>query len=295
MQKETKGRVTLDINGAGVLGSAGECYDLAAKGVVDIAVFGPALTPGRFLATSVGDLPIWCDSMEIGTKAFRELQKKGYFDNDYKDTMLIGLFSNMPYNFGWVKQPVAKLEDFKGKKIRAPGGLYPKMCSALGATAVSLPVGDTYPALEKGIVDGTFVNGPMLWDYKYPEILRFLTGPRVSYWMMGIAFNKQSYAKLPKDVQKIIDDNRLTMVDKAIDSMKQSATNGYNLFDKSGGKTDTLSAGDVKKIKELFSPIFRDWIKGMEARGLPGQKIIDDLYSAFEKLGVKEPFIVAPN
>jgi TRAP-type C4-dicarboxylate transport system substrate-binding protein len=200
----------------------------------------------------------------------------------------------MPYNFGWVKERVAKLEDFKGKKIRAPGGLYPKMCQAIGATAVSLPVGDLYPALEKGIVDGTFVNGSMLWDYKFPEILRFLTGPRCSYWMMGIAFNKQSYARLPKDVQKIIYDNSSAMVDTAVNAMQKSGTDGIDLFDKSGGETNILSAGDVKKMKQLYSPIFRDWINNMEAKGLPGQKIVDDLYLAFEKLGVKEPFIVAP-
>lgn len=294
LEKETQGRVRMDVVAAGILGKAAENYDLVVKGVADVVCFGAPYTPGRFPMTSVGDLPIWAPSIEIGAKAFNKLIKKGYFDQEYKDVMLIGIFSNQPYMFGWSKKPVTKLADFKGKKVRTPGGIYPKMLEALGASAVSLPVGELSPALEKGIIDGSMINDSMIQSLKFQEIIRYLTGPRCSFFMGGMAFNKRSYARLPKDVQAIIDNNREAMVDRAVEAQIEDAEEGHVIFDKSGGKTDILSAADVKKMKELYAPIFREWINNMEAKGLPGQKIIDDLYSIFGELGVKEPFIVPP-
>jgi hypothetical protein len=53
-----------------------------------------------------------------------------------------------------------------------------------------------------------------------------------------------------------------------------------------------LSAADVKKMKELYAPIFAAWTKNMEAKGLPAKKLLDDTYSILKGLGVQEPFIV---
>lgn len=291
LEKETDGKVTVEINPAGVFGKAGENYDLLLNGVVDICCFAPAFTPGRFLNASVADLPLWVPNIHVTTKLFRELQKKGYFNNDFKDSVLIGLYGNQPYFFGWRDQPVKTLADFKGKKIRAPGGLYPKMCNALGASAVSLPAGEVYTALDKGIVDGAFVNGSMMWDYQLPEIMKYITMPRCSTFLMGMAFNKQSWRNLPKKVKAIIEKLSFEkMVDAAVDAQLVSAKKGEKLFAEKGGQKFELPAADVRKVKELYKPIFVEWTKKMEARGLPGKALLKDTYSILRGLGVKEPF-----
>jgi TRAP-type C4-dicarboxylate transport system substrate-binding protein len=292
LEKETGGKVTLDINPAGVFGKAGENYDLLLNGVVDVCCFAPAFTPGRFPMASVGDLPLWVPDIHVTTKLFRELAKKGYFDSDFKDVVLIGLHGNWPYFFGWRDKPVLTLADFKGKKVRAPGGLYPKMLAALGASAVSLPAGEVYTAVEKGIADGAFVNFSMMWDYQLPEIMKYITLPRCSTFLMGMAFNKRSWANLPKGVKAIIEKLSFEkMVDAAVDAQLESEAKGEKLFDSKGGKRAELSAADVKKAKELYVPIFANWTKNLEAKGLPAKKLLDDTYSILEGLGVKEPFI----
>ena len=292
LEKETAGKVTVDINPAGVFGKAGENYDLLLNGVVDVCCFGPAFTPGRFPNASIADLPLWVPNIRITTILFRELAKKGYFDSDFKDSVLIGLHGNQPYFFGWRDQAVRTLADFKGKKVRAPGGLYPKMLNALGASAVSLPAGEVYTAMEKGIVDGAFVNGSMMWDYQLPEIMKYITMPRCSTFLMGMAFNKQSWANLPKEVKAIIEKVSFEkMVDAAVDAQLVSDEKGEKLFDTKGGKRTELPAADVTKAKELYKPIFAEWTKKMEAKGLPGKALLKDTYSILTGLGVKEPFI----
>ena len=60
LEKETGGKVTLDINSAGVFGKAGENYDLLLQRVVDVCCFAPAFSPGRFPMASIGTFPSGC-------------------------------------------------------------------------------------------------------------------------------------------------------------------------------------------------------------------------------------------
>ena len=147
--------------------------------------------------------------------------------------------------------------------------------------------------MEKGIVDGAFVNGSMMWDYQLPEIMKYITMPRCSTFLMGMAFNKQSWAKLPKEVKAIIQEVSFDkMVDAAVDGCSHpDVGSGGPLFDEKGGKRDELPAADVKKMKELYRPIFAAWTKNLEAKGLPAKKLLNDTYSILQGLGVQEPFI----
>ncbi|HEX5513809.1 MAG TPA: TRAP transporter substrate-binding protein DctP, partial [Gammaproteobacteria bacterium] len=70
---------------------------------------------------------------------------------------------------GWVhhdlnlihsKVPIRSLDDFKGKKIRMPGGIVAETFAAAGARTTLLPGSDVYPALEKGTIDAADYTGP---------------------------------------------------------------------------------------------------------------------------------------
>ena len=60
---------------------------------------------------------------------------------------------------GWFRNPVNKLDDFKGLKMRIPG-LGGQVMARLGAVPQALPGGDIYPALERGAIDATEWVGP---------------------------------------------------------------------------------------------------------------------------------------
>jgi hypothetical protein len=66
---------------------------------------------------------------------------------------------------------------------------------------------------------------------------------------------------------------------------------GKKLFLDSGGTIQKLSEEDTTKLHELFRPIFADWVKKTQERGLPAEKALDELYHALIKLGVGQPFI----
>lgn len=60
---------------------------------------------------------------------------------------------------GWFNKEINSVEDFKGLKMRMPG-LGGEVLRRVGATAVSLPGGEIFPALQAGTIDATEWVGP---------------------------------------------------------------------------------------------------------------------------------------
>ncbi len=60
---------------------------------------------------------------------------------------------------GWYREPIQKLDDFKGLKFRMPG-IGGEVLRALGVTVVNLPVAEIYPSLASGAIDAAEWVGP---------------------------------------------------------------------------------------------------------------------------------------
>jgi TRAP-type mannitol/chloroaromatic compound transport system substrate-binding protein len=107
---------------------------------------------------------------------------------------------------GWFRNPVNKLDDFKGLKMRIPG-LGGQVMARLGAVPQALPGGDIYPALERGAIDATEWVGPyddeklgfykIAKNYYYP-----------GWWepcsMYHVMINLEKWNGLPKAYQEAI-------------------------------------------------------------------------------------------
>ena len=59
-----------------------------------------------------------------------------------------------PETAGWFREPITKLSDVAGLKIRF-AGLGGKVIERLGASVTMLPAGEIFQALEKGAIDAT--------------------------------------------------------------------------------------------------------------------------------------------
>ncbi|MGE0408192.1 MAG: TRAP transporter substrate-binding protein [Amphiplicatus sp.] len=60
---------------------------------------------------------------------------------------------------GWFKKPINSLEDLRGLKVRMPG-VGGEVLRRVGASAVALPGGEIYQALQSGAIDGAEWVGP---------------------------------------------------------------------------------------------------------------------------------------
>jgi TRAP-type mannitol/chloroaromatic compound transport system substrate-binding protein len=107
---------------------------------------------------------------------------------------------------GWFREPVTKIADFKGLKMRIPG-LGGQVMARIGAVPQALPGGDIYPALERGAIDATEWVGPYddekLGFYKIAKHYYY-----PGWWepcsMYHVMINLQKWESLPKQYQEAI-------------------------------------------------------------------------------------------
>jgi TRAP-type mannitol/chloroaromatic compound transport system substrate-binding protein len=77
---------------------------------------------------------------------------------------------------GWFKREIKSLEDIRGLKIRMPG-MGGEVLRRIGASAVNIPGGEIYSALQSGAIDGTEWVGP--WN---DQAFGFYREAKYYYW-----------------------------------------------------------------------------------------------------------------
>jgi len=118
---------------------------------------------------------------------------------------------SLEYIFGFrnvITDKVVKTpEDLKGVKLRTPGSkLFIKTLNAMGATATPLPWGETFSALQQGVVDGLegseFTN---LGTKVYETGKKNVAFTNHFLGTCGVYISTDVWAKIPKQYQEIIE------------------------------------------------------------------------------------------
>lgn len=99
----------------------------------------------------------------------------------------------------YVNKPIDKAE-LKGFKIRSTP-VYLALLRTLGATAIQIAPGETYTALERGVVDGYGWPSVGLLDLGWQEKTKYRVEPGFYNVEVGFFMNKNSWEKL-NDEQK---------------------------------------------------------------------------------------------
>jgi TRAP-type transport system periplasmic protein len=293
--KKTNGQVTVEYSYAQALGKIPEYYDVLVRGTADVVHYSPYQTTGMFPLSEVGTLPFVVPTAEIASKAFAEVYKKKLLDKRfYEGTKTLFVCGDQGSNFRTSNKPVKTLDDAKGLKIMIPGGeITSSRVTAMGAVPVTVTGPDVYIALQKGTVEGQLTGWAPMPQFKWCEVNHFATEPLIGGSPWAVGMNLDSFNKLPKNVQKIIDemsasDEYMIATAKDLDIMGKT---GRDCFISKGGKIVEWEPAALKQLGENTKPVWDKWISSNEAKGLQATKLVDEYYNALQKLGVKEPAI----
>jgi tripartite ATP-independent transporter DctP family solute receptor len=105
----------------------------------------------------------------------------------------------------YTKEPVRKLEDLKGMKIRVIGNpLFIDTLNAMGAQGVAMATGEIFSALQTGVIDGAENNPPTMLEHNhYREAKNYtLTGHLIL--PEPIVMAKTTWNKLTPEQQEIV-------------------------------------------------------------------------------------------
>lgn len=284
MESLSGGKLKITIFPGGALGKPPHQYESAVKGVTDIAFGLHSYTPGRFPLTSVMELPFMVKSGEQGAVVLWSLYEK-YLRNEFKDAKILWMFCHGAGQLFTTKKPVKTLKDLKGLKIRSPGPIMSRVLKRLGATPVSMPITQVYTALERRTIDGVVVPWEAMRPFRLYEKCKYATEADIYTMTFFVAMNKNKYCSLPPDLKKLVDENTGEKMSFTAGKAYDAADGpGRELCIKKGIQIYKLPDAERERWKTTANPVEDQWVKDMEAKGLPGQEILEFTVESLTKV-----------
>ena len=167
------------------------------------------------------------------------------------------------------KKPVNSVADFKGMKLRVPGGMVAEVFQSFGASTVSLPGSDIFPALEKGTIDAADYVGPAVnWDLGFAQVTKYiLFGPPglMSIYqpvdLMEITCNAGAWKRLSPEMQKLVEEQVKVFSSEHFLGIQKRNVEALAKFKEAGSIVNRMSADDVDQFRKKAIPIWFNWAK----------------------------------
>jgi TRAP-type C4-dicarboxylate transport system substrate-binding protein len=284
---DSGGRIKVELYPAMQLGGKPpELYDQAKDGVVDLIWTVIGYTPGRFPTTEAFELPFNMTTGEATSKAFHEFCEK-HCAKEFADVKVIAWHAHGP---GLIhsKNPINKLEDMNGLKIRGGSRMINQLLEKLGATPVGMPVPAVPESLSKGVIDATTIPWEVTPSLKVAELVKNHTGfsgKNGLYTQTFVfAMNQAAYDKLPDDLKKVIDANSgietAAMMGRVMDEGDKI---GLAIAQKAGNNIITLDEAETQRWKDTAAPLVEAWEAEMAGKGIDGKALVAEARALIEK------------
>jgi TRAP-type C4-dicarboxylate transport system substrate-binding protein len=168
-------------------------------------------------------------------------------------------------NYG-AKNPILRLSDFSGKKLRINGTeLERQKMAKLGATGIGMPLSEVVPALDQGAIDGTISGLSVFVSFKMNDLLKVVTVTNDTFIISIAVVSKPWLDTLPADLQKVVLDAGAAVQSKAqaweVDFTNKLASDWTAL----GGTVQMLPSEDLTRMKTLLDPVGDEATKGQPA------------------------------
>ena len=282
----TGGETTAKLFTSGQLGKGPvQQYKRVIDNVAEISFGIQGYTSTIFPATMVVAQP------GVGTEA-GEITKKlwGVFDeflkSEYSKIKVLGLWSNTPPVIISRSKLITKMSDLKGMKLRALDATNIPQMKAWGASGLFIPISGVYDALDKGVIDATYVAiNALFTPWRFSESSKFVTDgmnkPTALFWL---GMNKKVWDGLPAKSKAAIDGltGRQFSIDTAIGWAKPDVVALARAKKGDAGiKYHVLSQTERAKFDAATARSVEAFLAKSEKNGIPARAI----YAAVTKGG----------
>jgi len=283
-ERLTKGRVKVEVYPNSTLYKDKEELEALQLGSVQmlapsLAKFGP-LGVKEF---EVFDIPYMfpteaflerVESGPIGRKLMAKLETKGitglaFWDNGFK------IFS--------ANRPLAAPADLKGLKLRIQSSkVIEAQMRALDAVPQVMAFGDTYQALQTGVVDGTENPWSNMYTQKMHEVQKYAVDTYHGYLGYAVIVNTKFWSSLPPDIRSQLEE-----------AMKEATAFEHEIARKDNQDAmEAIEKSGRTKVLHLTADQRAVWVKALlpvrdEVAGRVGRETIDELVKEQAAAGVK--------
>lgn len=281
IEKRTDGRVTAKVE-----------YDLAApNGLLELVEYGGAdiawtyngYFPGRFVTTKLIELPGLPGNSEAASVAHWRAYDQYLKDaEEYAGVEPIGFMVHGPA-FLFMNEEISGLDDVKGRKMRAGGGVANDVATALDTSPILAPASKAYEMISGGMADGTMLPADVIPTFRLYEAAPYAyTVPGGFYrGSFSLFMNEDALADVSEEDQAAIRDYFGEELSRdAGAAWDQDYDKGLAL-QKEKAHIAPLSDADVAKLATISDGIKTKVIEEVNERGVDGdaayQVIVDTM------------------
>lgn len=282
LAKKSDGRLKMEMFYGSSMGPMPRHYELARKGVADMAFFQHGVTPGRFPLTELTHAPYLfppgAKGAVVAAKAVADVMDE-HLRPEHKGTRALWVVFNRPSGVYDSRKPIRSLADLEGRRYRAPTPTDVVMMKALGALPIGMPATHMAESLQKGTIDGVVTDPMGIFAFKLGGLVKHYTPMFVSVISFGLAMNAKSYDRLPGDLKALVDGlaTKESAVRMGTYSWGQDPP-PFTAYMK-GLELDrvALSKEADAEMRALAKKVVDERIAGLEKKGLPARKVHDRL------------------
>ena len=276
VERRSDGKVKITMFPGGTLTKAPQCYEGVVNGVSDIGMSVFAYTRGRFPLLEGLDLPLGYPDGITATRIANQMVRN-YDPEELKDVHVLYLHAHGPGILA-SKKLVRSIEELEAMKIRATG-LSAKIVSTLGAVPISMSQGETYDALQKGVVEATFCPVETLKGWKQGEVIDYVIDTTaIGYTTaMFVVMNRERWESLADDIRSVLTEVSEEWILKQGQAWDRSDAEGEQFVNGLGKSFIELSPDQEQAFVRAMDPVLADYVSATEAKGLPGRDFLQDL------------------
>lgn len=273
---------------AGQMGNAQDLATLVKTNVLDIGPASAAYLEDQFPLSSVSDLPNMTSDACAAANAMMDLLGEGgiLYEAEYKSQGLRPLWvSIIPgYELMASSAQVSTPSDVHGMVLRSSGGAFDVTMEAIGATAVSMPAGDTYEALTRGTIDGTPMPYVSAVSYSLEEVAKYSTDG-LNLGSVGIPYviSERTWDSLSPEQQSAVREASKTTNKSLCQGLNEEREAARGELAGAGVQFTRIEGSSAEAWDSVLSEVRTTWAKSLDEVGLPGTEVLTAYEEAVER------------
>jgi len=256
--KRANGSYKIEVYAGGTLATMEEEMEMLRTGAIQMAEFPIEYLSGSDIRFSAVTLPFLINSLEANVEFLKNINESLFSDilaTKFNAKPLVAWTTGI-HEYCGAKKPVKTLQDWKGLLIWVANPAEAQTVEAFGASPVSLPFFDGYPALQKGTVDaGVGLNPTGVWNFKWYDAIRYITIANTFGTSGYYDINLDTWNSMPKDVQEILLDECQRAENELKTFFSQYAKDAITNLEKEGVQVYRLPEAERAKWIDASKPV----------------------------------------
>jgi TRAP-type C4-dicarboxylate transport system substrate-binding protein len=249
VESRTGGRIKVEIYPANQLGQIPATVEGVAVKTIEFTAPATGFLIGLEPRFQIFDAPGLFDNMEHAQRVLTdpEIRKRLATFGAAKGVEPLVVFPHGPLML-LSHKPIRAVADFNGQKIRVagPAPIQIEPFKKLGASPLSMPLGEVLPALQNRAIDGSIASATVFTAFKYYDVAKALTYLPGSFLIVGGLVNREYMKSLGPELEAIVRDEAIKAQLGVTKWANEDVERAMQTWQKNGGEIIKLPPAEAK-------------------------------------------------